>query len=114
MVSMNTVWVAFVASFALLVWLNTNALAEYMSLFKLSFAFKFSEYEKLKSEGYPGSYLEFLTEYYKDYFIVRLVSCPICLSTWIGIIYSCFTNFYPGLAVAPLTLFFYYMFNRIM
>ncbi len=111
---MNVVWVALVASFLLLVWLNTNAFVEYITLLRYRNLFKLEEYEKLRDEGYPDNYISFLREYYKDYFWVRLLSCPICVSTWIGILYSLCFGIYPGFAVAPLTLFFYLVFNRIM
>ena len=64
----------------LLVWFKTDAFVEYASLTKLSKYFKIEEYLGLKL---GISYLEYLLEYYNCFF-VRLITCPICLSIWLG------------------------------
>jgi hypothetical protein len=106
--------IAFTLSYIMLIWLRTNALAEYLTLFKLDRFLKVVEYNKLHSEGYDGSYLEFLSAYYSDKFIVRLVKCPVCISVWLGIFSSFFVGIKEALILAPLTLFFYTVFNRIL
>jgi hypothetical protein len=105
---------AFVLSYIMLIWLRTNAFAEYMTLFKLSKYLKVDEYNKLQKEGFDGSYLEYLSAYYSDKFFVRLVKCPVCLSVWLGIFSSFFVGVGEAVLLAPLTLFFYTLFNRIL
>ena len=72
------------------------------------------EYLKLHDEGYGGSYIDFLIEYYNDTFLVRLFSCPVCLSFWLGLAAAVYLNQILGFVVAPLTLFFYLIFNKLL
>jgi hypothetical protein len=110
---MQTASIALSLSFLLLVWLRTNAFAEYMRLFRVNLL-KLSEYYKIHDEGYGGSYVDFLVEYYNDCFFVRLVSCPVCLSFWLGVSSSIYLGMTSGVIIAPLTLFFYLVFNKLL
>jgi hypothetical protein len=98
--------------YALFIWFRTNAFAEYINLFRLDRFFYISQYNELVDNGYSSSYLDFLKEYFYDLFLVRLVSCPICLSFWIGLL----TVFIFGVSplVIPLGLCFYGFFNKLM
>lgn len=102
--------------YLVLVWLRTNAFVEYMTLCGLSKFFHISEYNKLHDEGYAGSYTDFLYEYYQSQFFVRLVCCPVCLSFWLGLFTGlCVaTQLIAVLVAAPLILFFYLVFNRML
>lgn len=55
-----------------------------------------------------GTYLEFLQYYYHYKFIVKLVSCPVCLSFWIGCFLGLFNwpMFWPIISVGGLLLYF--------
>jgi len=87
----------FLVSFALLVWLQTEAFYEYAKLFGFKKLFKIKEYsdflegpEKLGLglEIVSASLLSYLG-YLKaehDNFFVRLISCPICLGTWLNLL----------------------------
>jgi hypothetical protein len=110
---MNTVVTALILGFFLLVWLRTNAFVEYMRLFKLEKWLHVNEYTELERNGYEGNYVDFLVEYYKDKFFVRLLSCPICVSFWLGFINA--VMFGPlHIVVAPLTLFVYLLFDKMI
>ena len=111
---MDIVSVAFLLSYCMLIWLHSNAFAEYLKLFKVDVFFKMDEYNKLHSEGYGDNYVTFLKEYYGDYFFVRLVSCPICLSFWLGLVTMPFFGISTGCLAAPLILFFYLVFNKML
>ena len=100
--------------FRSLIWYRTNAFAEYLNLFKLTQFFKIAEYNELQNQGYGGLYIDYLSEYYSDKFLVRLLKCPICVSFWIGAFSSLFLTVYSGAIVAPLALFFYAIFNRVL
>lgn len=108
------VFVALVLSYVLVVWLRTNAFVEYMHLFKLDRFFKIAEYLKIQNDGYEGNYIDFLAEYYRDSFFVRLVVCPVCLSFWLGLVVSFFENIKYSYCTAPLILFFYLIFNKLL
>lgn len=110
---MGVVIIAFALSFALLVWLKTDAFVEYMSIFGLSQFFHIDEYKGIKDNGYDGNYVDFLVEYYKDKFFVRLLSCPICLSFWLGVS-GLFLMGPASIVIPPLTLLFYLVFNRLL
>ena len=106
--------IALLFSYLLLVWLKTNAFVEYMQLFRLSRFLKVSEYLQIQENGYGGVFADFLQEYYHDYFIVRLLSCPICVSFWLGILTSLYTGEIISILAAPLVLFFYLLFNKLL
>jgi hypothetical protein len=108
------IFVAFFFSYLLVVWYKTNALVEYANLLKLNFIFRLKEYNDLKKEGYEGVYTDFLNEYYHDYFIVRLLVCPICLSFWLGSLNIVLFSTKEGLFSIPFILFFYLLFNRML
>lgn len=75
----------------LVVWLKSNAVYEYLKLFRfdkikfLDEAFGLSEYEFfLKRFKTEITYAEY-TEIINNNFFGRLVSCPLCLSFWFQI-----------------------------
>jgi hypothetical protein len=76
----------------LLVWLKSDAIIEWGSLFGLSKLLKTEEFYSKRLEmaikGYPISYPEFLKEKYHYNFITKLLGCPLCLSMWLSIL-SC-------------------------
>lgn len=105
--------VALILSYFLLVWLRTDAFAEYMLLFRITRFFHIKEYKQIRADGYDGNYIDFLAQYYNDKFFVRLLSCPICISFWLGVFCAFFWGL-DGLVMAPLILSFYLLFNRLM
>jgi hypothetical protein len=111
---LNVAAIAVVLAYFMLVWFRTNAFVEYMNLFKLGRFLKVSEYTQIHADGYGGNYVDFLVEYYKDYFLVRLVSCPVCLSFWLGVSLLILTGSLSSFLAAPLMLFFYLLFNRML
>ena len=109
---MIVVPLALVLSFLLVVWLRTNAFVEYMRLFRLGWLFHVNEYAKISADGYEGNYIDFLVEYYRDSFFVRLVSCEVCLSSWASLL-GLIALGWPGILLGPLTLLFYVNFFRL-
>jgi hypothetical protein len=106
--------VSFVLGYLMLLWLRTDAFVEYMNLLKLDNWLHISEYNELHRAGYGGNYPMFLAEYYKDKFFVRLVTCPLCLSFWTGILSALYIDSFGGILCAPLILFFYLLFNKML
>lgn len=72
----------------LTVWFKTTAFVEYMHLFRLDKWFHVQDYTDVQSDQ---AFPDFLKEYYNNFF-TRLISCPICLSIWLGFIISLFTS----------------------
>jgi hypothetical protein len=111
---MKVAYVALLYGFLLLVWFRTNALVEYMNLLNLNKFSKIKEYNELHANGYEGNFLDFLYEYYKDMFLVRLVACPICVSFWLGVFTYAVVPSIESLLAAPLALFFYTVLNKML
>lgn len=110
----NIASVSLILAYFLLVWLRTNAFVEYMTLLKLGRFFRIDEYNDIQKNGYGGLYMEFLYSYYHDRFLVRLFSCPVCLSFWAGISLVVFLGTIDAMVGAPLILFFYLLLNKML
>jgi hypothetical protein len=106
--------VSILLSYALLVWRRTDAFAEYCNLFKIKNTFCLKEYHEIKQNGYDGNYADFLQEYYSDKFIVRLATCPICLSFWLGLFCVLISGNILSVVCGPLALFGYLLFNKLL
>ena len=89
---------------ALFIWLETDALVEYIKLLRLNkcslFGFlRINEYEEYVSKNLEEdiTYPDFLS-YECGNFLTTLISCPICISVWLSI----FSSFYLSFALFPL------------
>lgn len=69
----------------LLVWFRTDAWLEYTRVFHLDWLSKYKEFDSKNKEDASLTYLHFLRRDHNNFF-VRLITCPICLSIWLGII----------------------------
>ena len=73
----DLLFVSLMIVFVLVAWFETNAFVEYARLF----GFKLEKYKK--SEGLGLLFVDWLPIKY-DNFLVRLITCPLCLSTWLS------------------------------
>lgn len=85
-----------IITFNLIIWFNTNSFYEYSKLFRLC---KHSKYEYHKEDVNPGDlWIDYISKYYRKYFLVRLITCPICNCTWqsliLCILFSQLLNFF--------------------
>ena len=64
---------------------KTEFWLEYCKLFHLDIISKYKGYELKKSNDVTLDYIQYIRQYH-DCFFVRLITCPICLATWLGII----------------------------
>lgn len=71
----------------LLFWHKTNFFITYGKLFGLSKILKLNLYEEKKLRNLDLTYPIFLATTYSGFFI-RLISCIVCISTWLSIIFS--------------------------
>lgn len=75
-----------IISLVLLIWFRTDAWLEYCRLFGLDCISFYSDYEKKKYNDVTLTYHIYLRRYH-DSFFIRLITCPICLSVWLGIVF---------------------------
>jgi hypothetical protein len=99
----------------MLIWLNSDALTNWGSLFGLSKLLKIEEFHKqrldmiIRGMSMNLTYPNFLKEKYNYNFITQMLSCPLCLSVWLSSI-SCvitsvlFFNFLILLLIPPVTI----------
>lgn len=83
--------ICFLITTILIIWLKTEAWVEYTQLFKLNFLSNYKEYNKQKHEDFTLTYIKFLLKNYRHKFMIRLITCPLCLSLWLSIIAGIFT-----------------------
>jgi hypothetical protein len=90
----------------LLIWFRSEAWLEYTKLFHLNFLSFYKDYELKKKDDVSLEYLVYLRRYH-NCFLIRLVTCPICLSIWIGLAFCIFTFpfQFPVVVVGGLLLF---------
>lgn len=69
----------------LIIWFRTDAYIEYCRIFKLNFISCYKDYDLKKYNDVSIEYHAYLRQYHNCFF-VRLITCPICLTTWMGII----------------------------
>lgn len=72
---------------SLYVFFKTTAVYEYLKLLPLPEKItKMKEYEAERRHNFTMSYKEFFTTNY-DTFLIRLLTCPYCLSAWLSLIF---------------------------
>ena len=99
--------------FFLIIWFKTDAFLEYMKLMRVHRWFFIDDFENKKSEDFELTYHLYLRQY-RNCFLSRLVTCPICLTTWmfiVLIVFDTFSNFSLNVIV---TLSLYYLFSKLM
>lgn len=97
---MAFIFCIFWVSLILYVWFNTSAVLDYGKQLGLSSLMNLEVYEDLLTNG--PSWLAYPTFLYQHFpsFITKLVSCPFCLSLFLGLFFSVFTS--GPLASAPM------------
>ena len=77
---------------ALYIWFDADAVVEWAKLFRIKFL-KYREYDENKKKPLPmlaaQTYPEFLAYNYNDYFLIRLITCPVCFTVWLNIALLC-------------------------
>ena len=72
----------------LIIWFKTEAWYEYTKTLGFGFLSKAIEYDFEKENDISMTYMKFLRKRYYHRFGIRLITCPICVSTWIAIFIS--------------------------
>lgn len=93
-------------SLILTIWFRSNAWIEYTRLLKLNCLSKYKEYDAAFRKDPTLEYHTFLKVYYSG-FIIRLITCPICCSVWLGLLFGVFTHIilFPIYSILGLLLF---------
>ena len=103
----------FLITSILIIWFNTEAFVEYVTLFRLPVV-KVKEYIVAKDKDCTLTYHTFLLFNYNNFF-TRLITCPICTSFWLTIIVGFFTQLsfisYPALFIC--SLYLYELYNKL-
>lgn len=94
-------------SLLLLIWFNSTAAEEYISLFKLGSFFNLPAFERKRIDDPELTYPDFLVIYHNNYF-TRLLSCPLCITVWFHILsYFYHSSLKVSVISAVLTLMVY-------
>ena len=102
----------FMISLILLIWFKTDAFNEYCKLFGLDEKFHLDQYNQVLTDCADISYPDFLVEYHPSFF-TKLISCPICLSVWLGIFFSIFEGLFSLGTLSFLGLLFYKLIDKL-
>lgn len=98
----------------LLLWFNSDAFTEYCKLFRLGKIFKIDVWEEYKkTDDVRVAYIQFLRMKY-PMFGVKLITCPICFSIWLGLYNLIFFNIYQYSFIIIVSLFIYYGIVKLM
>lgn len=74
----------------LLIWFRTDGWLEYTKLLRLDFIAHYKDFEEKQETNITLTYHLYLRLYHNCFFI-RLITCPICLAVWLGIVIALFT-----------------------
>tara|TARA_Y100001938_G_scaffold8794_3_gene10756 strand:- start:1081 stop:1434 length:354 start_codon:yes stop_codon:yes gene_type:complete len=98
----------------LYLWHNTEVFVEYVSLFGLGKLFYIKDYKEEQEVNPLMDYETFLLTNHNN-FLVRLITCPICLSVWFNI-FACLVhkNFEAFFLLLWLTWLFYFSIKVII
>lgn len=94
---------------ALLIWFHTDAVEQYVRLFRLSRLFRINEFENDKLNDLTLEYPLWLVQKHPGFF-TKMVSCPWCIGFWISfvtcVIYGTIYLF-PTLYLASISIYFF-------
>lgn len=97
----------------LLVWFKSDAFVEYGKLLRFQPWLRLKEYEEKRlTESFPLTYPTFL-RLTSDSFLMKLITCPLCLSFWLSLIGIFFIPVYFIPIVYVVSLLIYGMIIRL-
>ena len=113
---MEYITIIFLQVIILVVFFDTDAFIEYCKLSRqLTKLFKIDDFQEKYTSNFELTYHIYLRQYHSNFF-TKLITCPICLNTWISIISAiiignvltsfCFIMFF--------SLFLYYLLKKLM
>jgi hypothetical protein len=103
----TAIFLSSLTAFILLVWFRGEAYLEYCRLFGLNKISHFEDFFEQKKNDVTLTYHGYLRQYHNSFF-VRLVTCPICLTTWLALFLSILflkLHLFPIIFIGGLILF---------
>ena len=100
-------------AFLLILWFDTTVIAHYAKLFRLNKLLKTDEFLEARKEDDSLDYSLFLYQK-KPGFLTKLISCPICVTTWLSIFTSLHIGFIYFGFLALTTLGLYHIMNLLI
>ena len=101
------------ASFLFFIY-DTDAVVEYIKLFRMDKLFEVDKYEKYLDTAGDGTYWEYLA-WERPNFLRKLVSCPFCVSFWFNLGAAYFHQSWVMLVINIwLTLFLYLVLKTLL
>jgi len=79
----------FLLSLILFFSFETDFIYEYSNLLKIKLP-KIDQYNKIIESGGQSQYLKFLRGIYKDKFLIKLITCPLCISVPLSVLFTLF------------------------
>ena len=76
--------VSLIVATILVLWFRTEAYVEYCRLFHLNFISFYKDYDAQHKNDVSLNYFGYLRQYH-DTFFVRLITCPVCVGTWLSL-----------------------------
>ncbi len=105
----------FVITLILIIWFKTDAFVVYCKSFGLGKLFNISEWRDFKNaKDISTTYHQFLLIKHPDGFVVKLITCPICLSVWLSLICSIFIGLLNLPIICIISLAMYYGIIKLM
>lgn len=92
----------------LIIWFKTEVWYEYTKMFGFQRLSLEKEYEQEKQNDITVDYIKFLRKNWHNRFIIRLITCPICLSYWLSfLVCLCSLNIlvFPVIFIGSLILY---------
>lgn len=98
--------IIFLIALILVIWFRSDAWLEYTKLLHLNYISKYKEYNEVLKRDSLLEYHTFLRRYY-NCFLIRLITCPVCFSIWLGIIFGILTylSMIPIYSIGGLTIY---------
>ena len=106
-------------AFIIVVWKETDAFIEYSELLKLDGFLKVKEYKQSlkvwkKLEPPFKDFPSYLAYIYPNSFFIKIITCPICLATWLSLVSVLVWGLVYWLAISFLSSFLYFLMVRLI
>lgn len=110
------VFTTFLITLILLIWFKTDAFIVYTKLLRIHKFFYINEWEEFKNtKDCTTTYHQFLRIKSPDGFWTKLITCPICFSVWLSIVYCIFIDIVVGIPIVCVcSLFIYFLITKLM
>jgi hypothetical protein len=92
----------------LILWFKTEVWYEYTKIFRLGFLSKEKIYEEEKMDDVTMTYIKFLRKRYGRQFLIRMITCPICVCFWLAVFFGLYSGYLlviPILFIGSLTIY---------